>query len=527
MRGGIVLNAYLLLNIPASIVPEQEILTYSGERHTYSRLLENTGRLAATFASLGIRQGDRVGLISTNRPEMITAIYAAFQLGAIIVPINYRAKAEEFSYMLQDAGISVLLIENRYAGVIESILPETNVVSVICMDGPHSIGMGYEEALQQVEQPLVDFADVEMTDLAILLYTSGTTSKPKGVMITYGQLTTYVMNHSEAADGTPKGASIICAPGYHVAGVTSICNCIYGGRRLILQNQFEAGSWLRAVEEEKATHAFLIPTMLKQVMDHPNFDSTDLGSLESLSYGAAPMPFPIIRRAIDLFPTTTNFANAFGLTETTSTVCVLGPEDHQLTGTPEAIEKKVQRLKSVGCPLPGVEIAILDENGNRLTDNTVGNVFVRTDRSMKGYWNRPDASSETVQNGWINTKDMGWIDEDGYLFLSGRSSDMIIRAGENISPAEIEDVLHAHPEITDVAVISSPSLEWGEEVMAVIVPADKESPPAAEDLVAYCRNHLASFKCPAIIHFVEELPRTTTGKILKRTLREQFMPQTH
>ena len=173
------------------------------------------------------------------------------------------------------------------------------------------------------------------------------------------------------------------------------------------------------------------------------------------------MPFPIIRRAIDQFPTTTNFANAFGLTETTSTVCVLGPEDHQLTGTPEVIEKKIQRLKSVGCPLPGVEIAILDENGNRLPANKVGNVFVRTDRSMKGYWKRPDASSETVQNGWINTKDMGWLDEDGYLFLSGRSSDMIIRAGENISPAEIEDVLHAHPEITDVAVDKSPKFGMG------------------------------------------------------------------
>ncbi len=489
-------------------------------------LLEETGRLAAALRSRGVAQGDRVGLISTNRPEMIAAFYAAFQLGAIIVPINYRAKAEEFSYMLQDAGVSVLLIENRYAGVLESVMMETNVNAVICMDGPHSIGSAYEDVLEQVEQPLIDFADVEMDDLSILLYTSGTTSKPKGVMITYGQLTSYVMNHSEAADGTPKGASLICAPSYHVAGVTSICNCIYGGRRLILQNQFEAGNWLSAVEKEKATHAFLIPTMLKQVMDHPDFDSTDFSSLESLSYGAAPMPFPIIRRAIDLFPPTTNFANAFGLTETTSTVCVLGPDDHKLTGTSEEIDKKIQRLKSVGRPVPGVEIAILDESGNRLPHNMVGNVYVRTERSMKGYWKRPEASSETLQNGWINTKDMGWIDEEGYLFLSGRSSDMIIRAGENISPAEIEDILHAHPDISDVAVISSPSMEWGEEVMAVIVPANKESLPIPEDLVAYCRKHLASFKCPTIINYVEELPRTTTGKILKRTLREQFVHQT-
>ncbi|MGM9957583.1 MAG: class I adenylate-forming enzyme family protein, partial [Peribacillus sp.] len=345
----------------------------------------------------------------------------------------------------------------------------------------------------------------------------------KGVMITYGQLTTYVMGHSEAADGTDRGSTIISVPSYHVAGATSICNAIYTGRRLILLRQFDAGEWLHAVETEKATQAFLVPTMLSWVMGHPDFPSTDLSSLESLSYGAAPMPYPVIRRAIDLFPPSVNFANAFGMTETTSTVCVLNPDDHKLIGTAEEVDKKIRRLSSVGKPLPGVDIKILNDEGKPAEINKIGHVYVRTGRTMKGYWKRPDASSETLVNGWVNTKDMGWIDEDGYLFLSGRSSDMIIRGGENISPAEIESVFFEHPEVADVAVIGIPSLEWGEEIMAVVIPNNPESPPTTEELILYCQNSLASFKRPTQITFATELPRTSTGKILKRNLREQFI----
>lgn len=518
------LNAYLLLNIAASIVPDQEIITFEKQRLTYSQLLENTGRLAAVLASYGVGRGDRIGLVTTNCPQMVEAFFAAFQLGAVIVPINYRAKSDELAFMIQDAGVKLLLFEQRYGDIIAPLLSESGIETALSIGGDHPIGLRYEEVTSRVINPLIDCAEVESDDLAILLYTSGTTSRPKGVMITYGQLTAYVMNHTEAADGTPRGSSVICVPSYHIAGATSICNSIYSGRRLILLRQFEAAEWLHAVEKERASHAFLVPTMMSQVMNHLEFRSTDLSSLESLSYGAAPMPFPVIRRAIDLFPSTTNFANAFGMTETTSTVSVLGPEDHKLTGTPEEIEKKIRRLSSVGKPLPGVEIMIMDD-GKPAAANTLGHVFVRTERSMKGYWKRPDASNETIVKGWINTKDMGWLDEDGYLFLSGRSSDMIIRGGENISPAEIEDVLLAHPTVADAAVIGVPSLEWGEEVMAIVVPANPEDLPSIDELVLYCRERLASFKRPSKIEFASELPRTSTGKLLKRQLRDQFTSQ--
>ncbi|WP_042356054.1 class I adenylate-forming enzyme family protein [Bacillus rubiinfantis] len=519
------MNAYLLLNIAGTIASEQEIITFEKKRFTYSQLIERTGLFAAALSSYGISRGDRVGIISTNSSETVEAFFAAFQLGAAIVPINYRAKPDELAFMIEDAGVKALIVEQRYADMVAPLLAGKEIELTVCIGGAHQIGPEYEELLSIVPEPVVEFEDVEEDEVAILLYTSGTTSRPKGVMITYAQLSNYVMSHSEAADGTPNGSSLICVPSYHVAGATAICNCIYSGRRLVLMRQFAAQEWLETVEAEQATHAFLVPTMLKRVIDHPRFQSTNLSSLQSLSYGAAPMPFPVIRRAIEEFPSTVNFANAFGMTETTSTVSVLGPEDHKLTGSEAEIKKKIRRLSSVGKPLPNVEIKILDDSGSPVDTNTIGHVYIRTEKAMKGYWKRPDASSETIVNGWINTKDMGWLDEDGYLFLSGRSSDMIIRGGENISPQEIEDVLLAHPEVVDAAVIGIPSLEWGEEVMAVVVASNPGKPPESEDLIALCRKHLASFKCPVKLEFTDELPRTSSGKILKRDLRQQFVSE--
>ena len=523
-RGEVLMNAYLLLEIASSIVTEQEIITFDEERLTYGQLTEQSSRAAAFLSSLGITKGDRIGLITTNCPEVIEVFYAAFQLGAVIVPINYRARAEELAYMVEDAGVKVLIFESRYSALINPVIENSGIQETISIRGTTEGHKNYDELKRQVVDCYEGFEDVESTDLAILLYTSGTTSKPKGVMLTHGQLTTYVMNHSEVADGSDRGSSVICIPNYHVAGATSICNSIYTGRRLILMPQFDAGKWLYAIEREKATQAFLVPTMMKQVLDHPEFENTDLSSLESLSYGAAQMPLPVILKAIKSFPTTTNFANAFGMTETTSTVSVLGPEDHKLTGSKEEQERKIKRLSSVGKPLPGVDIMVVDDQKKPVGENIVGNVYVRSERSMKGYWNRQEATTETLVDGWVNTEDVGWIDEEGYLFLGGRSSDMIIRGGENISPAEIEDVLLSHSALSDVAIIGIPSLEWGEEIMAVIVLDELKAHPTVEELTQFCKGRLASFKVPSEIVIVESLPRTSTGKILKKELRERYTP---
>jgi len=272
------------------------------------------------------------------------------------------------------------------------------------------------------------------------------------------------------------------------------------------------------VERERITHAFLVPTMLKRLLDEPELERRDLSSLEILSYGGAAMPFPVVRRAIERFPPNVGFVNAFGQTETTSTLTILGPEDHRLQGTPEEIEKRTKRLTSIGRPLPDVEVQIVGDDGTVRPPGEVGEICVRTPRVMKGY---AGGESPLVRDGWLPTRDMGWVDEDGYLYIAGRKDDMIIRGGENIAPAEVEATLQSHPAVEEAAVIGVPDLEWGQRVAAFVVVRPGAS-LTAEALGDFCRQRLATFKKPEVIRFVAELPKNPMGKILRRDLRAQL-----
>jgi acyl-CoA synthetase (AMP-forming)/AMP-acid ligase II len=265
--------------------------------------------------------------------------------------------------------------------------------------------------------------------------------------------------------------------------------------------------------------------MMKRLLDHPEFAVTDLSSLQVLSYGAAPMPLSVVRRAIESFPSETQFINAFGQTETTSTVSMLGPEDHRLRGTPEEIERKLQRLSSIGRPLPDVEIAIMDDSGNILPAGEIGEVAVRCERTMSGYYGEDEATHTTIRDGWLHTRDLGWQDEDGYIFLAGRQSDMIIRGGENVAPAEIETVLLAHDAVEDVAVIGLPDEEWGERIAAVVVPRTGRN-VSADELIEFVHDRLASFKRPEQIFFTDALPHSALGKLLRRELRARYETET-
>jgi acyl-CoA synthetase (AMP-forming)/AMP-acid ligase II len=264
--------------------------------------------------------------------------------------------------------------------------------------------------------------------------------------------------------------------------------------------------------------------MLKRVLDHPAFRQASCASLEILAYGAAPMPVPVIRRAIAMFPSTMGFVNAFGQTETTATVTMLLPDDHRLEGSALEIEKKIQRLASIGRPLADVEVRIIDSAGAEVASGEIGEIVVRTTRLMKGYVSQDDATAPTIVNGWLHTRDMGWMDADGYVYLAGRKDDLIIRGGENISPAEVEAVLHTHPAIEEAAVIGLPDVDWGEQVMAIVVPKTG-SPLTAEEVIDWCHQRLASFKKPASVQFVRTLPRNALGKVLRKELREQFQRQ--
>jgi acyl-CoA synthetase (AMP-forming)/AMP-acid ligase II len=514
-------NTSNFVGIPAQMFPDQEILVFEDRRLTYGQLWEMVRRLGNALRRLGVQPGERVGALQTNSDHYIAAYYAAAAVGAVFVPLNYRAKPPELEYMIETARIAVLLVGGRYTSLVGELRPRLGSVrNFVALDAAQG-DMAQLDELIAAESDEFDEAPIDDDDTTILMYTSGTTSRPKGVMLSHNDFTAYVCGTVELADGTPRGTALLAAPLYHIAGATNIMTSLFAGRKLVVLPQFDPTAWLDAVQRERVTHAFVVPTMMKQIIDHPRFAAYDLSSLQNLSYGGAAMPFPVIRRAIESFPATVGFVNAFGQTETTSTLTVLGPEDHRLDGTPDEVERTLRRLVSIGRPLPDVQVKVVDDDGSELAAGEVGELWVLTPRTMKGYAGSDGAVSTPAQEGWLPTRDMGWIDEDGYIFLAGRKDDMIIRGGENISPAEVEAVLYSHSAVEEVAVIGLPDVEWGQRVAAVVVTRPGAALSEAE-LSEFCRQRLASFKKPELFRFVEVLPKNQMGKVLKKDLREQL-----
>jgi acyl-CoA synthetase (AMP-forming)/AMP-acid ligase II len=510
-------NTVNFVSIPGSIVPEQEILVFGNERLTYAALSDLIARLSSAFKQLDLQQRDVIAILDTNSHLYVASYYAAAKAGLTFLPLNYRAKDAELEYMLNTAKARVLLIGDRYVELIKRIANKLSNIRLV------AIGQGDGRMAQLGEllgtmEPDEAEAEVEDEDVSVLMYTSGTTSLPKGVMLSFRDFTAYVTANVEMADGSERGTFLVCAPFYHIAGTTAMMTNLWTGRRMIVMPQFEPKSWLELVQKEKVTHAFIVPTMMKQVLDDSTFANTDFSSLTNLAYGGAPMPLAVIRRAIEAFPKQVGFVNAYGQTETTSSLTVLGPDDHRIQGSPAEVELKLKRLNSIGKPLPDVEIRVRDEGNKFLPAGEVGEIIIRTPRIMKGYAGREDDAA--LPEGWRATGDLGWVDEDGYVFFAGRKDDMIIRGGENIAPAEIETVLMSHPAVDEAAVIGVPSVEWGQTVKAFVVLRPGQN-VTAQDLQEFCRTRLSSFKRPEEMAFIEALPKNPLGKILRKELHAQ------
>jgi acyl-CoA synthetase (AMP-forming)/AMP-acid ligase II len=513
-------NTINFVSIPGSIVPDQEVIVFGDNRLTYADLNDLIARFSRVFKSLGLKQRDVIAILDTNSHLYVAAYYAAAKAGLTFLPLNYRAKEAELEYMINTAAAKVLLVGDRYIGLVNSLKARLHGVRLVgAGEGDGELPQLAKLAAQA--EPDESEAEIEEEDVSVLMYTSGTTSLPKGVMLSYHDFTAYVTANVEMADGTDRGTFLVCAPFYHIAGTTAIMTNLWAGRKMVVMPQFEARSWLDLASKEHVTHAFVVPTMMKQVLDDPSFGKADLSSLTNLAYGGAPMPVAVIRRAIEAFPKNVGFVNAYGQTETTSSLTVLGPDDHRITGTPTEVELKLKRLNSIGKPLPDVEIKVRDDDNKFLPPGEVGEIIIRTPRIMKGYAGRKDDMA--LADGWRATGDLGWVDEDGYVFFAGRKDDMIIRGGENIAPAEIETVLMSHPAVDEAAVIGVPSVDWGQTVKAYVVlrPGEKAS---ANDIQEFCRTRLASFKRPERIEFIEALPKNALGKILRKELHAQNQP---
>ena len=338
-------------------------------------------------------------------------------------------------------------------------------------------------------------------------------------MLSHNSFSSYILSNVSPADPEVEESNILTVPLYHIAGMQAMMSAIFGGRSLIIQRQFEAGEWMQLVENELADRAMVVPTMLKMLMDHEDFHKRDMSSLRVITYGAAPMPVEVIRRAIVEFPNA-QFINAFGQTETAATITMLPPEDHVLDGAPDEVERKLRRLASIGKPLADVEVRIVNEGGEDVSDGETGEIVARGDRLMKGYWGQESATAETIRDGWLFTGDLGYMDEDDYIFLAGRAKDFIKRGGEMISPEEVEQVLHSHPDIDEAAIIGVPDLDWGERVRALVV-ARPGCDVDESDVIEFCRQRMSSFKKPESVVVLSELPRNPLGKVLSSVSSEK------
>jgi len=515
------MNTTDFLNITTAICPDRTAIVFEGKRYTFSQLNERVNRLANGLLKLGVRKGDRVAFLQVNCNQCVETYFAVAKLGGIYLPLNFRAKEKELAYMLNAAEAVTIVVGDRYVPMIKAIKPEIKSLRhVISIESRQEGLLYYEDIIAKSPSDEVT-ADIDDKDTTILMYTAGTTGFPKGVMLPHNSFSVYVLENVSPPDPEVEERNILTVPLYHVAGIQAMMAAIYGGRTLVMERQFEAKEWMELVQKEKANRAMMVPTMLKMLMDHPDFSKYDLSSLKVITYGAAPMPLPVIKKALEVFPGV-GFINAFGQTETASTITSLSPEDHVITGTPEEKEKKLKRLASIGKPMSDIEMKVVDENGKEVPTGVVGEILARGPRVMTGYWRDEEKTKKTIdKDGWVHTSDMGYVDEDGYFFLAGRSSDIIIRAGENIAPEELENVIRDHPKIDDVAVIGVPDETWGEEPLAIVV-LKKGQKATPEEVMEFCRQNLSSFKRPRGVIFVDSLPRNPMGKVIKKELREKY-----
>ncbi len=494
------MNVMMLLEMTASGFGERVAFVNGDESLTYQQLFEAAGQAATRLRN---SHCEHVAMLDVSSLALPIALFASAWAGKPFVPINYRLTDTEVDALLQRIAPAVLVTDQTR---IESL----SGIDAVELLARHSF---IESAVQQDAAASNDWA-MDPEEIAVLLFTSGTTGAPKAAVLRHRHLVSYMFSAAEFGSAREDEVALVAVPPYHIAGVISVISSIYAGRRVVQLPNFNARAWLDLARREKVTTAFLVPTMLAQIVRELEGQSdAGLTSLTALSYGGGKMPGPVIERAMQLFPHT-EFTQAYGLTETSSTICVLLPEDHRAACASDEPAVR-RRLTSVGRALPGVELQIRDSEGKVLRFGERGEIYVRGDQVSGEYVGR---GSMLDAQGWFPTRDAGEMDEQGFLFLEGRADDVIVRGAENMSPGEIEDVLVRHPAVAEAGVVGVPDQHWGEAVAAVIVlkPGTNAS---AEELQHWVKQHLRSSRVPQLIRFAAELPYNETGKLLRRTIR--------
>ncbi|MFF7474224.1 long-chain-fatty-acid--CoA ligase [Streptomyces sp. NPDC008092] len=495
---------YHLAQRPDAVAVAQEDRTL-----TVRQLHERVNQLAAGLTELGIGRGDVVALLLYNRPEFLELVYAASRIGAVFLPLNYRLSEEEWQYILGHSQARAVIAEPEFVPAMErSAGCLTDLEHRILVGGtPEGAWTGYEALLDGHRGARVEPVDVEEADLQRLMYTSGTTSRPKGVRITYGNLQAKNFAHIVHFGLTAADTTLVCGPLYHVGGLDMPgLATLYAGGAVVLQRRFDPVGVLEAIPKHRVTNLWLAPAMVNEVLEVPGRDGYDTTSVRFILGGGEKTPEPVLRRIMTAFPNAW-YADAYGLTETVSGDTFLD-RAHALS-----------KLGSVGRPVPHTRVRIVDDEGKGVPAGGLGEITLRGPKVFAGYWRDEQATAAALRDGWFHTGDIGHLDEDGYLYIDDRKKDMIVSGGENIATPEVERVLYEHPAVLEAAVVGLTHPRWGEVPRAFVV-LRPGAAAGAEELREFCRTRLAKFKVPARFDFVDVLPRTPSGKVLKRTLRD-------
>jgi len=491
----------------AALSHQRVALVYEGQTWTYGEFADRVRRIAGDLRAHGVCMGDRVGFLGFNQPAFLETMVAANALGAIFVPLNFRLTGEELAFIIGDAGVHTLIVDPELAAVIDGVkdrLPCRRYLGVGDGDDRYD---GLEPAIAAAE-PIESAVVLGGHDTLLIMYTSGTTGLPKGAMLTHGNFVWNNFNAMLSMGATRDDITLSTAPLFHIGGLnTGVVTSLQLGNPIIMLRNFDPGQVLGLIEQHRVTHMFGAPAMFLFMAQHPAFETTDLSSIRLFIAGGAPVPEPLLKlygaRGVV-------FSQGYGLTETAPFSAFLSPD------------KAEEKLGSAGLPPVLSGIRIVDESNQPLPANERGEICLCGPNIMKGYWNRPDASAKAIDDqGWFHSGDIGYLDEEGYLYICDRVKDMVISGGENVYPAEVESVLFAHDAIAEVAVIGLPDEKWGEAVTAVVALNDGHT-LTIEDLRDFASSKLARYKLPLQLHFVDALPRNPAGKVLKFKLREQF-----
>lgn len=494
-----------LLTKRAAMTPDREGLVCEDIRRTYKKLNDRANRLANAMKALGVNHGDRVGILALNEPEYFDMYFGLGKIGAILVPVNHRLAGPEIEYILSDCEAKVLVFGKEFAEVVDSIRKDIAAKDLIAIsDDPPEWAESYEAVIGEAseEEPEEEGGD---DDTLTILYTSGTTGRPKGAMLTHTYYFWNSVNLMSTLGMDVGETTLIALPLFHIGALAGPPWIVHGGGKAVLLRTLDPKRFLELIQEEKVNGFGSVPQLLDFLKLVPGFEKYDWSSIRVILVYAAPVPVALIQEYAE---SGIKVRQLYGLTECNTATVLDG-------------ENAIAKVGSCGKPFFHTEVRVVDDNDRDVGPEVKGEVLLRSPNMMKGYWNRPEETEAALKDGWLHTGDVGRLDEEGFLYIMDRKKDMIISGGENIYPAEIEDSLRHNPKILDVGVIGYPHEKWGEAVMAVVAVKEGETLTEAE-LLEWCQGKIGKFKIPKKVVFTDAIPRTPTGKILKRVLRDEY-----